>query len=203
MENIAMNKTPNPIDVHVGSRVRLARSMIGMSQEKLGESLGITFQQIQKYEKGTNRISASKLQQMARILQVQSVGWFFLDAPGGDDSADPRSDVDGVLSILQSNDGVRLARAFSRITRPDARRKVVEIAQIIASATTGLTIADIEEGKDEATAAPKVGTGPAPAPLAKAEEADNEAEASPGADKPVPWGSWGKGKKVSGAAAHV
>ena len=63
-------KKPNPIDIHVGSRIRLRRTMLGMSQEKLGESLGITFQQIQKYEKGTNRVSASKLHQIAVFLGV-------------------------------------------------------------------------------------------------------------------------------------
>ncbi|TIO04133.1 MAG: helix-turn-helix transcriptional regulator, partial [Mesorhizobium sp.] len=63
-------KKPNPIDIHVGSRIRLRRNMLGMSQEKLGENLGITFQQIQKYEKGTNRVGASRLQAIASILSV-------------------------------------------------------------------------------------------------------------------------------------
>jgi DNA-binding XRE family transcriptional regulator len=74
-------KKPNPIDIHVGSRVRLRRMMLGMTQEKLGESLGITYQQIQKYEKGTNRIGASRLQHIATILKVP-VAFFFEDAPG-------------------------------------------------------------------------------------------------------------------------
>jgi transcriptional regulator with XRE-family HTH domain len=74
-------KKPNPIDIHVGSRIRLRRTMLGMSQEKLGESLGITFQQIQKYEKGTNRVGASRLQNIAGILNVP-VSFFFEDAPG-------------------------------------------------------------------------------------------------------------------------
>ncbi|RVA96013.1 XRE family transcriptional regulator, partial [Mesorhizobium sp. M7A.F.Ca.US.006.04.2.1] len=74
-------KKPNPIDIHVGSRIRLRRNMLGMSQEKLGENLGITFQQIQKYEKGTNRVGASRLQAIASILGVP-VAFFFEDAPG-------------------------------------------------------------------------------------------------------------------------
>ena len=78
---MANKKTPNPVDIHVGSRVRLRRMMLGMSQEKLGEHLGITFQQIQKYEKGTNRIGASRLQHIARVLTVP-VAFFFEDAPG-------------------------------------------------------------------------------------------------------------------------
>jgi len=73
-------KAPNPIDRHVGSRVRMRRMMLSMSQEKLGDALGLTFQQIQKYEKGTNRIGASRLQQIAHILQV-TVSFFFDGAP--------------------------------------------------------------------------------------------------------------------------
>src|SRR5438132_9700768 len=75
-----VKKAPNPIDKHVGSRVRMRRMMLGMSQEKLGDALGITFQQVQKYEKGTNRISASRLQHISQILQVP-VAFFFEGAP--------------------------------------------------------------------------------------------------------------------------
>ncbi|RUY60953.1 XRE family transcriptional regulator, partial [Mesorhizobium sp. M7A.F.Ca.CA.001.13.1.1] len=81
-------KKPNPIDIHVGSRIRLRRNMLGMSQEKLGENLGITFQQIQKYEKGTNRVGASRLQAIASILGVP-VAFFFEDAPGQEPVAGP------------------------------------------------------------------------------------------------------------------
>ena len=83
---MANKKQPNPIDIHVGSRVRLRRMMLGMSQEKLGESLGITFQQIQKYEKGTNRVSASRLQGIARLLSVP-VSYFFEDLAAADVAA--------------------------------------------------------------------------------------------------------------------
>src|ERR1700678_1752014 len=80
-ENQVMaKKAPNPIDKHVGSRVRMRRMMLGMSQEKLGDALGLTFQQVQKYEKGTNRIGASRLQQISHILQVP-VAFFFEGAP--------------------------------------------------------------------------------------------------------------------------
>src|ERR1043165_6109467 len=81
MSSMVNKKKPNPIDVHVGSRVRLRRMMLGMSQEKLGERLGITFQQIQKYEKGSNRIGASRLQHIASVLTVP-VSFFFENAPG-------------------------------------------------------------------------------------------------------------------------
>src|SRR6201988_3669252 len=73
-------KAPNPIDRHVGSRVRMRRMMLGMSQEKLGDALGLTFQQVQKYEKGANRIGASRLQQISQILQVP-VSFFFEGVP--------------------------------------------------------------------------------------------------------------------------
>src|SRR5258708_12955262 len=74
-------KAPNPVDRHVGSRVRMRRIMLGMSQEKLGEGLGLTFQQIQKYEKGTNRIGASRIQQISEILKVP-VSFLFEGSPG-------------------------------------------------------------------------------------------------------------------------
>src|SRR5436309_684562 len=81
-EIMMAKKAPNPIDRHVGSRVRMRRMMLSMSQEKLGDSLGLTFQQVQKYEKGTNRIGASRLQQISHILQVP-VSFFFDGAPTG------------------------------------------------------------------------------------------------------------------------
>ena len=83
---IENKKKPNPVDTHVGSRVRLRRTMLGMSQEKLGEALGITFQQIQKYEKGSNRIGASRLQRISEVLNV-AISFFFEDLPGGAASA--------------------------------------------------------------------------------------------------------------------
>jgi transcriptional regulator with XRE-family HTH domain len=85
---IENKKKPNPIDIHVGSRIRLRRTMLGMSQEKLGEALGITFQQIQKYEKGTNRVGASRLQNISTILNVP-VSFFFEDAPGDPATVSP------------------------------------------------------------------------------------------------------------------
>src|SRR5262245_11880642 len=81
-EKLMSVKAPNPVDKYVGSRIRMRRIMLGMSQEKLGESLGLTFQQIQKYEKGTNRVGASRLQQISEILQVP-VSFLFEGGPGG------------------------------------------------------------------------------------------------------------------------
>lgn len=133
---MASKKSPNPIDVHVGSRVRLRRMMLGMSQEKLGEHLGITFQQIQKYEKGTNRIGASRMQAIARVLQVP-VAFFFEDAPGqtpelGDNGFDKGQSASPVVDFLSSSEGLSLNKAFIRIKDAKQRRKVVELVKAMA-----------------------------------------------------------------------
>jgi transcriptional regulator with XRE-family HTH domain len=128
-------KKPNPTDVYVGGRIRLRRNMLGMSQEKLGESLGITFQQIQKYEKGTNRVGASRLQAIAQILSVP-VAFFFEDAPGADGSENKGLSEDSstsfVVDFLSSAEGLQLNRAFARISNPKVRRKVIELAKVLA-----------------------------------------------------------------------
>lgn len=126
-------KKPNPIDIHVGGRIRLRRNMLGMSQEKLGESLGITFQQIQKYEKGTNRVGASRLQAIASILEVP-VAFFFEDAPGGPaaDGLSEESQTTYVVDFLSSTEGLRLNRAFVRISDPKVRAKIIDLVQTLA-----------------------------------------------------------------------
>jgi transcriptional regulator with XRE-family HTH domain len=130
-----MTKSPNPIDKHVGSRVRMRRVLIGMSQERLGDALGLTFQQVQKYEKGTNRIGASRLQQIARILGMP-VEFFFDGAPATerDQSAGfaEVSDTPYVADFLATNEGVQLNRAFLRIRYPKMRRRVVDLVHAIA-----------------------------------------------------------------------
>jgi transcriptional regulator with XRE-family HTH domain len=129
-------KKPNPIDVHVGSRVRLRRNMLGMSQEKLGESLGITFQQVQKYEKGTNRVGASRLQAIASILGVP-VSFFFEDAPGNVPAAGAgfaeETSTNYVVDFLNSSEGLQLNRAFVKIADAKVRRKVVELVKALAA----------------------------------------------------------------------
>ena len=130
---MASKKSPNPIDIHVGSRVRLRRMMLGMSQEKLGEHLGITFQQVQKYEKGTNRIGASRLQATARTLSVP-VSFFFEDAPEQAPVAGAQvfGDPSPVVAFLGSSEGLALNRAFVRITDAKQRRKLVELVKAMA-----------------------------------------------------------------------
>ena len=133
---IENKKKPNPIDIHVGSRVRLRRNMLGMSQEKLGESLGITFQQIQKYEKGTNRVGASRLQAISTILNVP-VSFFFEDAPGvpsltGGGMAEAGS-ASFVVDFLNSAEGLQLNRAFAKITDAKIRRKIIDLVKALAN----------------------------------------------------------------------
>jgi transcriptional regulator with XRE-family HTH domain len=129
-------KAPNPIDKHVGSRVRMRRMMLGMSQEKLGDALGLTFQQVQKYEKGTNRIGASRLQQISHILQVP-VAFFFEGAPhiaGGPvpDGAEHAPSPAYVSDFLATSDGLSLTKAFMRIPDAKLRRRIVDLVQQIA-----------------------------------------------------------------------
>jgi transcriptional regulator with XRE-family HTH domain len=130
-------KAPNPIDKHVGSRVRMRRMMLGMSQEKLGNSLNLTFQQVQKYEKGTNRIGASRLQQISHILQVP-VEFFFEGAPnvGGALRMEGMSEAPSpayVADFLATSDGLALTKAFMRIGDSKLRRRIVDLVEQIAS----------------------------------------------------------------------
>jgi len=129
-----VKKTPNPTDKHVGSRVRMRRMMLSMSQEKLGDSLGLTFQQVQKYEKGTNRIGASRLQQISNILQVP-VSFFFEGAPDGQGATGGFGEAPSpayVSDFLATSDGLALTRAFMRIEDPKLRRKIVDLVEQIA-----------------------------------------------------------------------
>jgi transcriptional regulator with XRE-family HTH domain len=131
-----IKKAPNPIDKHVGSRVRMRRVLIGMSQEKLGEALGLTFQQVQKYEKGTNRIGASRLQQISTILGVP-VSFFFEGAPGGDATKSGLSDSASsayVVDFLSTTEGLQLNKAFVRIKDPKVRRRVVDLVATLGGA---------------------------------------------------------------------
>ncbi len=132
---MASKKSPNPIDVHVGSRVRLRRMMLGMSQEKLGEALGITFQQIQKYEKGTNRVGASRLQHIATVLKVP-VSFFFEDAPGTPEEAAGFAESSShsyVVDFLSSTEGLSLNKSFVRIKDARVRRRIVDLVQTLAA----------------------------------------------------------------------
>ena len=130
-------KKPNAVDVHVGSRVRLRRMLLGMSQERLGDGMGLTFQQVQKYEKGVNRIGASRLFQISKLLDVP-VQFFFEEAPhfGGATPArgmaEPKSEA-FILEFLNSREGLELNRAFFKIANAKVRKSVVDLVRALSS----------------------------------------------------------------------
>ena len=131
-------KAPNPIDKHVGSRVRMRRMMLGMSQEKLGDGLALTFQQVQKYEKGTNRIGAGRLQHISQILQVP-VAFFFEGAPHLGmvvDTMEVAWSTTYVSDFLATSDGLSLTKAYMRIPDSKLRRRIVDLVQQIAGEDT-------------------------------------------------------------------
>ena len=122
---------PNPIDRHVGLRIRMRRKELGVSQEKLAESIGLTFQQVQKYERAANRVSASKLFEMARALNT-TVGYFFEglgEDAGARSGALPR---EAVQDFLMTPEGLELASTFPRVTHGRARRKILELVRVMA-----------------------------------------------------------------------
>jgi transcriptional regulator with XRE-family HTH domain len=128
-------KAPNPVDKYVGSRVRMRRIMLGMSQEKLGLALGLTFQQVQKYEKGTNRVGASRIQQISEILEVP-VSFLFDGGPSGRPNGEGFGEAASpayVSDFLATSEGLALTRAFTRIGDPKLRRSIVELVEQIAA----------------------------------------------------------------------
>jgi transcriptional regulator with XRE-family HTH domain len=132
------SRRANPMDVHVGSRVRLRRMLLGMSQEKLGEHLGLTFQQVQKYEKGVNRIGASRLFDLAKVLGVP-VQFFYDEAPSGAQSAGAtltgfaeQPDESYVVEFLGTREGLELNKAFARVSDPKVRRSIVDLVRALA-----------------------------------------------------------------------
>ena len=133
MKQAIGKKAANPVDKHVGSRVRMRRKMLGMSQTKLGDALGITFQQLQKYEKGTNRIGASRLQHISHILQVP-VPYFFEGAPqltGQTKGFGKAPSPAYVSEFLATTDGLALTKAFTRIREPKLKRRIVDLVEEI------------------------------------------------------------------------
>ena len=130
-----IKKQPHPIDVHVGRRVKMRRMLIGMSQEKLGEQLGLTFQQVQKYEKGANRVGASRLWDLSRILEVP-VRFFFegarVEGAEAVEGFADQSQTDYVLDFVQSSEGVQLIKAFLQIKDESVRRGIINLAKTLA-----------------------------------------------------------------------
>ena len=131
-------RRPNPMDIHVGSRVRLRRMLLGMSQEKLGDHLGLTFQQVQKYEKGINRIGASRLFDLSKTLGVP-IDYFYEDAPApatgmAEDQAGyvGKSSENDVFEFLSTREGLELNKAFVKISDQRIRRSVVDLVRSLA-----------------------------------------------------------------------
>jgi transcriptional regulator with XRE-family HTH domain len=126
-----MKKSPGPVDRHIGARIRTRRTLIGMSQEKLGEALGLTFQQVQKYEKGTNRVGSGRLQDIGDILGV-AVTYFF-EGQEGERKAQEGSPIDQAIEeFLARKDSLELVSAFNAITNPAIRRALVDLASASA-----------------------------------------------------------------------
>ncbi|EJF91255.1 helix-turn-helix domain-containing protein [Bartonella tamiae] len=127
----APKKKPDPTDIYVGSRIRLRRNMLGLSQEKLGEKLGITFQQIQKYEKGTNRVGASRLQAISEIMDVP-VSYFFEQMTEGRPTEGFVENEHQYVDFCSSHEGIQLMRAFTNIKDPKIRRKIIDLAKALS-----------------------------------------------------------------------
>ena len=127
-------KSPNSVDVHVGNRIRTRRLALGMSQEKLAEALGISFQQVQKYEKGVNRVGASRLQAISDILRVPASLFFDGASPpsASRKKAGKAPSTDFVTEFLEDADSDKLVKAFLRIKAPEVRRSIVRMVEVIS-----------------------------------------------------------------------
>lgn len=128
---VMVRKSPKPVDAHAGARVRMRRIELGMTQEKLADAIGLTFQQVQKYEKGTNRMGSSRLHQLAEVLSVP-VTYFFDGAPGQPKAKGKASAPDYVAEFLALPDGLALARAFTHIKDRKLRRDIARMVDTIA-----------------------------------------------------------------------
>ena len=129
---------PNPVDMHVGARVRLRRTLLGLSQEKLGEAIGLTFQQVQKYERGANRIGASRLYDLSKVLDVK-VSYFFEDMSDQIAARSPRQ----IRGLVQEEDGyepdpmakretLELVRAYYKINDPRVRKRLFDMTRALS-----------------------------------------------------------------------
>jgi transcriptional regulator with XRE-family HTH domain len=141
MTDLLESRPPNPVDLHVGARIRLRRRMQGVSQEKLADALGLTFQQVQKYERGANRVSASKLYEIATALQAP-VSYFFdgLADPSNEEGGNARpTDEQTVHTFLMTAEGLELAKLFPGLPRGRIRRRFLDLMRALAG------VDDIEE----------------------------------------------------------
>jgi transcriptional regulator with XRE-family HTH domain len=133
-ETSALQRSPNPIDLHVGGRIRMRRKVLGVSQERLAEALGLTFQQVQKYERGANRVSASKLYEIARFLSAP-IAYFFeglADPTTASDSDTDEGPEQFVHDFLMTPEGLELAATFPKVRKGKIRRRVLELVRTLA-----------------------------------------------------------------------
>lgn len=135
-----VKSSPDPVDIHVGARVRLRRTLLGMSQEKLGKALGLTFQQVQKYERGANRIGSSRLFQLSRILDVPVS--FFFDEMTSDTTKKADGMAEGNKQVfevdkLSRRETLELVRAYYKITDPAVRKKIFEMVKAVGNSAIG------------------------------------------------------------------
>ena len=133
---VDMGRAPNPIDRHVGLRIRMRRKELGISQERLAEFIGLTFQQVQKYERAANRVSASKLWEMSRALNT-SIAYFYeglSDTPEPPGSNVPRETVQ---DFLMTPEGLELASAFPKIAHVRLRRKILDLVRVMSEDCAG------------------------------------------------------------------
>ncbi len=129
-ESADTERHPNPVDLHVGARIRMRRKILGVSQERLADDLGLTFQQIQKYERGANRVSASKLYEIAKSLQ-SPVGYFFEGLVDANTGMSETGDA-FVHDFLMTDEGLELATVFPRISRAKVRRRILDLVRSMA-----------------------------------------------------------------------
>jgi transcriptional regulator with XRE-family HTH domain len=135
-----VTKKANAIDVHVGLRIRAARLAAGLSQERLGTALGVTFQQIQKYEKGANRVGAGRLGDIARVLSVPVS--FFFDSEGGNEPVSSLNQTfNDVTVVLSTTEGMRIARALARIPNAEMRRRIADLLEAMIERETRRSVA--------------------------------------------------------------
>jgi len=137
-----MASNPNPVDIHVGGRIRLRRTLLGMSQEKLGKAIGLTFQQVQKYERGTNRVGSSRLFQLAKVLNVP-VSFFFDDMPNEVSGGNPALAEPGKPfehNPFTKRETLELVRAYHKIGDRSVRKRVFELVKAIASDSDVLAV---------------------------------------------------------------
>ncbi|MDX5329878.1 MAG: helix-turn-helix domain-containing protein [Caulobacteraceae bacterium] len=132
-KDLDADRVPNPVDRHVGLRIRMRRKELGISQERLADAIGLTFQQVQKYERAANRVSASKLWEMARALKT-SIAYFYegLGDPAATEAALGETGRDSVHDFLLTPEGMELAALFPKIRRARVRRRLLDLVRTMA-----------------------------------------------------------------------